>query len=265
MLVYRLFLLLLTLRTLTLYAKFYPEFSSNYDLDDQVLTDVYWSDKVSYSDPARWQALWLKSLIGYKGSYSSFNYRRYQFLQEIKFYNDSFKYVHVEFEQKRQEDLFDIILKQRIKLIFPLYNLLKTSLMVEGGTFKKWLDYGASLSLEENPNKRLEFYFWLVDFEYNRKKTIHSNEYIKKTYTWGVNLNYVQTDIAFLFNFEYDSPLEWKKTNQDHVYSYDNIICKPHHSCILQMYFRSLIGIKINIIQKVLAVNIQNLYSNQSE
>ena len=75
--------LLLIFQGFSCYARFHSQSAENYDLRDQTITPEYWSDKISYYEPSTWNRKWLEQFIGYKGSFSSFNYRRHQYLEEI--------------------------------------------------------------------------------------------------------------------------------------------------------------------------------------
>jgi hypothetical protein len=205
-----------------LVARFSHRMVDHFDLNENI-EDEHYIDIISYQQPFVWDSFWRKSLNSYRASSGSLDYRRYNYLGDIKLYTKNNNLVRFEYTQRSEETLADFFAEQKVKILFNVHDKFYISLITEPETYKKFADYGASLSYETSPEDRMEIYYWAIDFEYNNKETIKTDEYSKKSYTIGTNITHENKKIYFNLNLEYDSPHIWNRKSKGYQYEYANL------------------------------------------
>lgn len=213
-------LLLLGLLSPKSYARFLHLDSDTVDREELLSTE-YYNDELGYRAPLSWERHWRGKRIGIMAGGGSYNKDRLMYLEKIKFASSEEAAATFSFHLDQKHDLLLKQEEREFRIRFNQLNPVFISAMLDSDSEKKWGDGGAALAFAPNQNQIFEIYAWSVDHYYNEKKDFSEDRYEKSTQTYGTNLSWdLGGELLFQYNFEYDTPLVWRRTSEGYHYEY---------------------------------------------
>lgn len=209
--------------TTNLQARFTPKDADKVDDEDERSLTFY-NDVFAYGFSHKWTSLFDQSQAALLASSGSLDEFSTIYFEEIKLLSSNdLDVIEMEFEQIRIESLPDHILKRELRLRHNTPIGISFSALVDGDSYKKWLDIGAGIGVKLDKYRYFEFSFWNVDTYYNEKDSLNEDKYKQKTQTVESKLDWKISGARLLANVEYDSPLEWSRKSQNYDYFYKRL------------------------------------------
>lgn len=194
---------------------------------EEVLNSESYNDATAYRFSSLWNRSWDKTNLGYRVSAGSLNANKSLIVEDIKLQTDRARPVSIGYERHRNEDLLERRAEQELRLNFSLFDApslgskVYTSVLADGGHFKKWSDLGLAVGVLGTDRHFSEIYYESVDHFYNTKETGVGDRYSKKPWSVGLkDFRALTSTVEMKFFAEFDAPMQWNRPTQNYDYEY---------------------------------------------
>ena len=191
---------------------------------EERLSSENFNDEMSYRAPFFWRRLWDENSMGIEASGGSYNAKRFSYIEEIKLHSKENRFATFSFHQHRRQTMITDIPEREMRVSFNSLKPIFLSLMADGDSYKANADFGAAISVQPTPKRKIEFYSWKVDPLYNNKTEEEHSDMSSDNWTYGLKYRWhFSNKFHAQITGEQDTPIRWQRPDQGYEYKYKQI------------------------------------------